>query len=163
VFDVYKDSDQVLQWHHPISTEAAVLPVTLVRCIWLCHANNTSHLTWLEWKLPVFSREVITFLCFLPGIGPCRSVTETSSVPLRVSKWEEQSPRHQGQCSRRCSRHRAAAPCSPGEAHGGTGHPHAAHRHCVERISPCGLWCSNRWGLEEACPVGILAGAVAIG
>ena len=38
---------------------------------------------------------------------------------------EKQPCRHQGQC-RRSSRHTAAAPCSPGEAHRRAGHPPAA-------------------------------------
>lgn len=37
---------------------------------------------------------------------------------------------------RRCSRCRAAAAYSPGEAHGGASCPPAAHRHLTEQISP---------------------------
>lgn len=38
---------------------------------------------------------------------------------------------------RKCSRHRAEALCSPGEACGGAGCPPAAHGHYAEQISMC--------------------------
>lgn len=45
-----------------------------------------------------------------------------------------QPPRSVQEEGRRCSRHGAEAPCSTGEAHGGVGHPLAAHRHHTEQI-----------------------------
>lgn len=54
---------------------------------------------------------------------------------------------------RRSSRHTAAAPCSPGMALGGAGHPPEAHGHCVEQISPCfhGGACGAAWARTATC------------
>lgn len=38
---------------------------------------------------------------------------------------------------RKCSRHGAEVPYSPGEAHGEESYSCAAYRHCVEHISTC--------------------------
>jgi len=60
----------------------------------------------------------------------------TAAGREKVKKtWEKHLCSHQGQC-RRCSRHRAEAPCSPGEALSGAGCPPAAHGHHTSR-SPC--------------------------
>lgn len=43
----------------------------------------------------------------------------------------------------------AVAPCSPGEASGGAGHPPAARRHHAEQISPCSDGGAHRTAVEE--------------
>lgn len=54
-----------------------------------------------------------------------RNRREAAKQPQRLVQKED----------RRCSRCRAAVPCSPGEAHRWAGCPLAAHRHRVEQIS----------------------------
>lgn len=65
-----------LQW--PL----CVLLVTLVRRVWLCHANNTCFdITRKEIACRAMSPcKVIVFPYFFPGTGLYRSVTETPSV-----------------------------------------------------------------------------------
>jgi len=58
-----------------------------------------------------------------------------------------QPPRSVQEEDRRC---RAEAPCSTGEAHGGAGHPLAAHRFHTEQISTCRHGGAHGAAVDEA-------------
>ena len=68
-----------------------------------------------------------------------------------------QTPRSVQKEGSRCSRCRAEAPCSPGEAHGGAGYPPTVHRHHTEQISMCGHGrspqCSSGCDMKKVQPM----------
>ena len=96
-----------------------------------------------------------------------REQMEGRDEPLCNSSWERgvrdgrERPRgHRGR-RRRSSGHTAAAPCGPGEAHGGAGRPPAAHavgregrRSCI-REDPCG-GVPERWAPRYGAVLGEL-------